>query len=152
MNDRSYKKYRDPLELFLDDGFSNREVAAKLRAAGYVVHEFADSFPREDSPSKREQSVKDPPIIELCHKNSWLLVTTDKEMCKLHFSVIKRNPKVTILATAHNGLCLPHEWVGGLIALQADLQRMFKKCPRPWFATFNRQGRITSTRDFLSGK
>jgi hypothetical protein len=143
----SYKKYRDPLELFLDDGFSNPETAAALRAADFVVHEFVDSFPRENDSSKREQSIKDPPIIKLCHKNSWLLVTTDKEMCKRHGIEIKNNPNVTILATAHNGSCLPEEWVGSLITLKPTLHRMFRDKPRPWFVFFSRQGQITADRN-----
>lgn len=148
MNDRSYKKFRDPLELFLDDGFSNSETAAALRAAGFVVHEFIDSFPREDDSTKRLQGIKDPSIINLCHKKSWLLVTTDKEMCKIHRAEINRNLNVTIIATAHNGSCMPEEWVDGLIALKSDLYKMFKKNPRPWFVFFNRQGKITASRDF----
>ena len=148
MNDQNYKKYRDPLELFLDDGFSNSETAAALRAAGFVVHEFADSFPREDDPKKRQESVKDPSIIRLCHTNRWLLVTSDKEMCKLHHAEIKRNTQVAILATSSNDNCLPHEWVESLVLLKAELSRMFKKTSRPWFATFNRRGQITAVRNF----
>jgi hypothetical protein len=72
-------------------------------------------------------------------------------MCKLHCAEIKRNPNVTILATASNGQCLPHEWVRALIVLQGELKKMHKKDLRPWFATFNRQGRITSRRTFTLG-
>ncbi len=107
------------LKLFLDDGFSNRETAAALRAAGFIVHEFTDSFPREDNPAKREQSIRDPPIIELCHKNAWLIVTTDKEMSKKHRAVIRRCRNVTVLATASNGACLPNEWVAAIVKLEA---------------------------------
>jgi hypothetical protein len=146
-----YKKYRNPLALFLDDGFSNSEVAAELRRADYIVHEFVDSFPREDDAAKREQGIEDPPIIELCHQNSWLLVTTDKDMCKRHCIAIKNHRNVAILATAHNGSCLPDEWVGGLVILKPKLHRMFRDKPRPWFVFFNRQGQITADRDQTFG-
>ncbi len=76
------------------------------------------------------------------------MVTTDKEMCRLHCNIIKQHPNITILATAHNGLCLPHEWVAGIIKLKTELERMRKKTPRPWFATFSRDGKITSLKKF----
>ena len=141
------QRHRDPLELFLDDGFSNPETAAALRAANFIVHEFVDSFPRYGDSTKREQSVKDPLIIELCHRKSWLLVTTDKDMCRKHYAEIRRNKNVTIIATAHNGRCLPAEWVGGLIKLKAELEENFRDKRRPWFLFYSREGRITATRD-----
>jgi hypothetical protein len=141
------KRRPEPLELFLDDGFSNPEVAASLRAAGFVVHEFTRSFPRKGDLTKREQGVEDPPVIKLCHEKSWLMVTTDKEMCKKHRACIRRHRNVTILATAHNGLCLPDEWVKGIIVLREELTEMFATQRRPWFVFFSREGKITATRD-----
>jgi hypothetical protein len=35
-----------------------------------------------------------------------------------------------------------NEWVDGLILAKASLERHFKKSPRPWCATFTRQGII----------
>jgi len=131
----------------LDDGFSNPEVAANLRAANFVVHEFTDSFPRDNQPDKREQSIEDPPIIQLCHEKSWLMVTTDKDMCKKHRSCIRRHRNVMILATASNGACLPDEWVKAIIMLEFELREMYEWKRRPWFIFFNREGKITATRD-----
>jgi hypothetical protein len=144
---RNVNRHRNPLELFLDDGFSNPEVAGALRAANFVVHEFTDSFPRDGAPQKREQSVEDPPIIQLCHEKSWLMITSDKDMCKKHRACIRRHKNVTILATASNGACLPDEWVQGIITLEPELRDMFATKRRPWFAFFSREGKITATRD-----
>lgn len=144
---RNSKRLLEPLELFLDDGFSNPEVAAALRAAKFVVHEFTDSFPRENNPAKREQSVEDPPIIELCHRQSWLMVTTDKDMCKKHRACIRRYKNVTIIATASNGACMPDEWVNGIVKLADELRAMFATKRRPWFVFFSREGKITANRD-----
>jgi hypothetical protein len=69
---QKYQRFRDPLELFLDDGFSNVETVAALRAADFVVHAFEDHFHRDGRPGKRQQSVKDTRIIPLCHENKWL--------------------------------------------------------------------------------
>ena len=138
------------LELFLDDGFSNSETAAMLRAAGFVVHEFVDSFPRADDNLRREESIEDPPIIQLCHDNSWLLVTCDKEMCKKHCATIRRCRKVAILATASNsknGRCSPDEWARSVIQLKDELQIQWETRRRPWFLFFSRQGKITANRD-----
>ena len=144
---RTNKRHLDPLELFLDDGFSNPEVAAKLRAAGFVVHEITDSFPREKEPDKREQGVLDPPIIELCHRMRWVMVTTDKDMCKKHLACIRRHKQLMVLATAHNGACFPDEWVDAIVTLEADLHENVEWMRRPWFLFFNRQGSVTSSRD-----
>jgi len=145
---QSSRKYRNPLELFLDDGFSNAETAAALRAADFVVHEFVDCFPRGwDDHERREEGIADPPIIKLCHDNSWLLVTTDKEMCKKHKMAIRRCKNVTVLATASNGKCMPGEWVGGLIVLKAEIEAIWPDKRRPWFLFFSRQGTITANRD-----
>jgi hypothetical protein len=142
-----FKKPPKPLELFLDDGFSNPETAAMLRAADFIVHEFTESFPRVGDLTKREQSVEDPPIIELCHHNSWLLVTCDKEMCKKHRGAIRRCRNVTILATASNGSCYPSEWVQAIIKLGPELRERTANQRRPWFLFFSRQGTITANRD-----
>ena len=145
----NFRKHRDRLELFLDDGFSNSETASALRTQGFVVHEFVECFPREGDHSKREQSIKDPPIIELCSKNSWVLVTTDKEMCKTHCADIRRNRNATILATAHNGRCQPDEWIQWLVLLRPKLTQMLRDHERPWFAFFCREGKITAKRDLV---
>lgn len=135
------------LELFLDDGFSNAETAGALRAASFVVHEFVDSFPRIGDPSKREEGIGDPPIIELCHSNNWLLVTLDKNMCKKHRADIRKHRRVAILATAHNKADTPTEWVDGIIKLKAELEDRFSSSRRPWFLIFSREGKITAERD-----
>jgi len=65
-----------------------------------------------------------------------------------HVEEIKRNPNVTILATAHNS-ATPEEyraWLAAVIKLRSKVFRMYKKEPRPWFATFSREGKITSFR------
>lgn len=140
------KRYRDGLELFLDDGFSNVETAEMLRSAGFTVHEFHEVFPDRDFPARREQFIVDPPIIEICSKNRWVMVTTDKDMCERHRAIIRRNRHTMILATAHNGKCLPNEWVNGIIALKDELVLKCERCQRPWFAFFCRDGRISSFR------
>ena len=141
------KRPRKPLELFLDDGFSNFETAGLLRAADFVVHEFLEAYPRKNDPAKRQEGIVDDPIIRHCHENSWLLVTTDKEMCKKHCATIRKCRNSTILATAHNGSCLPSEWVDGLIKLKQELEHHVANTRRPWFMFFSREGKITATRD-----
>lgn len=137
------KRYRNDLELFLDDGFSNVEIAEMLRRGGFTVHEFVEVFPDDDFPERREQHVVDPPIIEVCSKNRWLMITTDKDMCQRHRAVIRRNRHTMILATAHNGKCMPEEWVPPLIAMKDELTEMMEHRQRPWFAFFCREGRLT---------
>ncbi len=94
----------------------------------------------------KQNSVPDTPVIQLCHKNRWLLLTEDREMARTHVEEIKRNPCVTILATTH-GCATPEEYeeyLGAVVKLRATILRMYKKEPRPWFATFSKQGNITS--------
>lgn len=87
------------------------------------------------------QNVKDPEIIHFCHRNGWLLVTTDREMKSTHREEIKRT-EVAILATAHNSLEDPDEWVVALINLKTRILREFKKRERPWFGTFGRRATL----------
>jgi hypothetical protein len=88
----------------------------------------------------------DTPIIKKCHEEKWLLLTTDHEMGKTHVEEIKKHPNVTILATAHNSAS-PEEykvWLAAVIKLRSKILSMYKKEKRPWFATFSREGKITS--------
>lgn len=72
-----------------------------------------------------------------------MLVTTDSSMRQTHVETIKKTD-VAILATAHNSADDMDEWVEGLIAGKAKIERFFRKQARPSFATFNRQGDIPS--------
>ncbi len=62
-------------------------------------------------------------------------------MEKTHCEVIKAS-QVTILSTAHNHADDMSEWVEGLIAARPSIERHFKKTPRPWCATFSRDGKL----------
>ncbi len=136
------KKWREPCVLFLEDAFSASD-AARLIEAGYCqVERFAQHFP--DEARGVQQSVKDPAIIRLCHKNTWMLVTLDSNMQFTHVEEIKRNPRSCILATAHNKVDDMEEWVQALIDGRAEFERYWKKHERPCFATFNRQGHIAT--------
>jgi hypothetical protein len=79
---------------------------------------------------------------KLCNEKRWLLVTTDSNMHKTHTECIKTT-QVAILSTAHNSAADITEWVDGLIAAKATIERHFKKHPRPWFATFTHDGKVT---------
>ena len=133
-------KRREPCVLFLEDSFAESH-AEKLREAGYVqVERFVYHF-KDERTRKCEQSVKDPRIIRFCASRKWLLVTTDSSMGSTHVETIKKTD-IAILATAHNSADDMDEWVEGLIAGKAAIERFFKKVERPSFTTFNRQGKI----------
>jgi hypothetical protein len=105
-----------------------------------------------DGRHKKKEGVKDPSIIEFCHKKRWLLVTTDHEMRQTHVEEIKGNACFTALATAHNSSSPEEhiEWVKAVIKLKPEIHRRFKKMQRPWFATFSREGNITSFKTFTA--
>lgn len=131
-------KRHEPCVLFLEDSFGESH-AEKLRQAGYAqVERFANHF-QDERTNHCEQSVKDPRIINFCSQRKWMLVTTDSSMRKTHVETIKKTD-IAILATAHNSAEDMDEWVEGLIAGKAKIERFFHKHPRPSFATFNRQG------------
>jgi len=134
------RKHHEPCVLFLEDAFAESH-AERLRQAGFVqVERFANHF-RDKQRNSTEQSVKDPRIIRLCAKESWLLITTDSNMHLTHAEVIKET-EVTILATAHNNAEDMNEWIDALIAAKAKIERHFKKTQRPWCGTFTRQGDV----------
>jgi predicted nuclease of predicted toxin-antitoxin system len=134
------KKRREECVLFLDEGFSAESVATRLSTAGFTVQRFPEWF-RDDS-GKVRVNVEDPEIIRFCHKNGWLLVTTDHEMKNMHLEEIKKT-EVAILATSHNSAENPDEWVIALINLKSRILREFKKRERPWFGTFSRTANLT---------
>lgn len=105
----------------------------------FTIELFDDWFRGENR--KRLQGVKDPPIIEFCHDKNWLLLTTDHNMRKTHEDEIRRHPRVTVLATAHNCFT-PQEYkdyLSAVIKLKPKILRHFKKFNRPWFAKFTRE-------------
>lgn len=120
--------------LFLDDCFSAESIAVRLRTAGFTVQRFPEWF-RDPQGSKRE-NVKDPEVIAFCNKHRWLLVTADGDMRNAHRNEIRKT-KVTILATAHNSLTTPDNWVAAIITAKTRILREFRKRERPWFATIS---------------
>jgi hypothetical protein len=129
--------------VFLDDCFASDSAVATL-APYFDIRDFRVIFP--DQRKGKQNSIEDIPIIRKCHEEKWLLLTSDREMVKTHVEEIKKNPNVTILATAHNS-ATPEEhraWLEALIRLKPRILRLYKKQPRPWFATFSREGNITS--------
>lgn len=144
MSEKSHKKYHDPCVLFLDDCFSNDDVATALKAEGFTVEEFTTHFPRsEEEPLVREQGVKDPRVIALSHRKGWLILTNDQKMKTAHEDVFVKNQNAMVLATSNNNDG-DEIWVQAVILAKTEIERKVKKQPRPWCAQINRQGQITS--------
>lgn len=143
MTKKPYHKWRDDCIVFLDDCFASDSAVATL-APYFELRDFRVIFP--DTRKGKQNGVEDTPVIRKCHDEKWLLLTTDHEMEKTHIEEIKKNPNVTILATAHNSASAEEYrvWLAAVIKLQHTIRRMYKKKPRPWFATFSREGNITS--------
>ena len=133
------KKRREECVLFLDEGFSAESIAIRLRTAGFTVQRFHEWFRDENDQIKR--GVQDAEVLKFCNTNGWLLVTTDHEMKHLHREEISKT-ELAILATAHNTVADPDEWVAALINLKSRLLREFKKRERPWFGTFTRAANL----------
>ena len=98
------------------------------------MQRFPEWF-RDQNDQKRE-NVKDPEVIAFCNKHGWLLVTADSEMRNAHRTEIRKT-QVSILATAHNSLPNPDNWVAAIITAKGRILREFKKRDRPWFATIS---------------
>jgi hypothetical protein len=142
---KPYQKWRDACIVFLDDCFAS-DIAVATLAPYFQVRDFRVIFP--DEKKGKQNGLEDNPIIRKCHEEKWLLLTTDHEMVKTHIEEIKRNPNVTILATSHNSTT-PEEyrvWLAAVIRLKPKILRLYKKQPRPWFATFSRDANITSVK------
>gem|GEM_PF-2977858 len=128
-----------------------------LEAGFSKVETFKKTFQKD---GRKEQGVKDPRVIRLCNKEGWLLLTTDSAMRNSHSEEIKNSPNLAIVATAHNSVEDPAEWLEAFIKMKAKVEREFKKRRRPWYAQFNRQGTFTTihevsdeeARDFIAKK
>ena len=136
-----HKKTKKPCILFLEDVFAESHADC-LRRAGFAGVERLCKHFKDANRQTLEQSVKDPRIIKYCDKHSFLLVTHDSNMSFTHCELIKTT-QVAILATAHNHAEDIMEWVEGIIKAKLEIERHWKKYPRPWCATFSRQGKIS---------
>lgn len=133
------KKRREKCVIFLDDAFDAEGVLESLLAGGYYrVERFTTHFARTDHPTKRRQAVKDPSVLKLCNREGWLLVTTDSDMRFTHVEEIKKCGNLGILATAHNAVDDPYEWVEGLVKGRVAIERKFKNQSPPWYGQFDR--------------
>ena len=109
--------------MFLDDCFASDSAVATL-SPFFDVRDFRIIFP--DGRKGKQNSVLDNPIIKKCHEQKWLLLTQDREMGTTHVEEIKRNPDVTILATAHNSTTPEQyrEWLSAVVKLRTTIFRM----------------------------
>lgn len=110
-----------------------------MLTAGFTVQRFHDWF--RDESDKALRNVPDTDIIAFCARNGWLLLTADHEMRNRYREQIKRTD-VAILATAHNTVSNPDEWVAAIINLKSRILREFRNHERPWFATFSRAAKL----------
>lgn len=144
---RPYKKWRDEHVLFLDDSFDCDETHGPLVEAGFIIERFCVHF--SDENGARRQGVEDPDVIRLCNKHSWVLITLDSEIVKMHANVIKDSHQIGILATAHGKERDVSVWAKSLVKLKPILERgSFRKRSRPWFGQFDRNGKITVMKTF----
>lgn len=132
-------KRHEPCVLFLEDAFGSGKHPKTLRDAGFTVECFGDHFP--DATRGKEQNVKDPRIINLCHEKNFVLITTDKNLPITHAATIKKT-EIAIIATANNNAD-PAVWVQAIISAKARIERHCKKVPRPSFATISKTGNLT---------
>lgn len=131
-------KRREPLVLFLDDGFDSPESAKKLVGEGFSVEPFRKHFHRD---GRKLEGVPDPSVISLCSNHKWLLVTLDYNMEYTHIEEIKVS-EVAILATTNNNHSVD-AWVSALVKAKAKIARMFRDQERPYFSRISRDGNIT---------
>lgn len=139
---KPYQKWREDCVLFLDDCFASDSAVARL-SPYFDIRDFRVIFP--DARKGKQNGVPDGSVIGVCHKNRWLLLTQDREMAKTHIEEIKLNPDVTILATTR-GCSTPEEyeeWLSAIVNARAAILRLYKKRPRPWFATISKSGIAT---------
>jgi len=133
-----YTKRHESCVLFLEDAFGSGVYPEQLRAAGFIVECFGDHFPDPDR--KKEQAVKDPRIIQLCHEKKWVLVTTDKNILYTHVQTIKK-AEILIIATESNRIPLD-TWIKALIKAKPKIERLVKRSERPYFACIGRTGNL----------
>lgn len=141
----AYNKRHDPCILFLEDGFGTESWPQKLLEAGFRVECFAHHFIKD---GRKEDGVKDPPIIRFCNEKKFLLVTLDKAMRFTQIEAIKKTT-IGILATESNEIGVG-PWIDALILAKAEIERLWKKHPWPWFAHLCQDGYIRKVEHITS--
>jgi predicted nuclease of predicted toxin-antitoxin system len=131
--------------LFLEDGFGANKWPERLRNAGFEVVCFRDDF--KDDEDKPEKNVKDPRIINHCHRNKYVLITTDKNLCYTHIETVKKT-EILVIATESNSTQIG-VWVEALIKGKARIERLAHRSERPCSARISRDGKITVDTDYL---
>lgn len=141
-----HKKWHEPCIIFLDDCFAS-DKAIEILKPYFQLEDFRNHF-RDPHKKGKASGISDRPVIELCHKEKWLLLTFDHEMQNTHVEDIKRNPDFTAFAAANNPSTPEEhiEWLHAVVKVRATILRYYKKKPRPWFAVFTREGNISSFR------
>lgn len=142
-----YLKRHDPCVLFLEGVFGTNEWPEKLRAAGFDVVCYADHF--QDHLGRPQDSVKDPEIIKFCHKNKYVLITMDKQLCHAHLNAMKKTD-ILVIATESNRIGLK-VWIDALITAKPRIERLVRKSERPCSARISKTGKLTVDQDFLKG-
>ena len=111
-----------------------------LSDAGFQVERFTAHFPDGREVGTRQQSVKDPKVIQLCNAKGYLLVTTDREMRTTFIDELKAT-EIAILATANNNEG-DDIWAARIAKEKVRILRGFKNLERPYFNVIQKSGAI----------
>ncbi len=136
------KKRREACILLLDDCFDSASSHAKIVALGFESERFTKHFPHRENPERRQEHIKDPAVISLCHEHGFLLFTTDREMKKTHLERLKR-ADIGVIATANNSEGTD-VWIKALGSAKTQILRDFKKRKRPYFSVLQKSGKLTT--------
>lgn len=132
-----YEKRRE-YKIFLEACFGTSVGPRKLEAAGFECECFSTAFAAEH---KRQESVRDPRIINHCNNCGYILFTNDKAMRYTHVETIK-NTDIGIIAAESFDKFSPIDWIDSFVEAKTVIKRHIKKHPRPWFAHLTIDGKI----------
>lgn len=100
-------------------------------------------FPASHDSTKREQNVKDGRVIQVCHKNQFLLFTSDKSMREMHSEELLKTDIAVVASATNSGSDVSRIYPQKFVEAKARILRDFKgKIDRPYFCVIQKSGLI----------
>lgn len=110
----------DPHVLYLDEGISGKALASLLKQARMPVHQYESLLPRN-------KKTPDSRVIEVCSRNGYVLVTTDRRMeSEWIEDIVRHKAKVVLLTDEEGG---PIHWASALIVSETSWRRILLDNP-----------------------
>ncbi|OLE33760.1 MAG: hypothetical protein AUI36_28310 [Cyanobacteria bacterium 13_1_40CM_2_61_4] len=134
----------EPPVFFLDRTFGRTELAAMLRADGFLIVTIYEEY------GDAESRIADPVMICDCGFKSRVLLTADQDLVYTWAKEIVEAGIAVFVTTDNNEG--PKQWGPRIISAKDDMLRELGRRKKPFTARISREGRVTQVRIYESAE